>query len=180
MKSKKTSQKSKIKKKQSSPYWKSKNIFYTLIIIAVLATVYFLFIIKPSENLFKKEGEVTFFKKENNQKNLEIDVEVANNNTERMRGLMFRKEMDEDNGMLFIFEKPDTQSFWMKNTILPLDIMFIDSAGVIDTIYRSTTPYSERSLPSRRRVQFVVEVNAGWSDKFGVKEGDLIEFKVDK
>jgi uncharacterized membrane protein (UPF0127 family) len=93
---------------------------------------------------------------------------------------MYRKEMDEDHGMLFIFEKPDTQSFWMKNTFIPLDIMFIDSAGVIDTIYRKTTPYSEKSLPSRRRVQFVVEVNGGWSDKFQVKEGDAIEFKVDK
>jgi hypothetical protein len=142
--------------------------------------VYFEFFKKPSDPLFVKEGEVTFINKTNREVTKRIDVEVARNHAKRMRGLMFRREMDEDHGMLFIFETPDTQSFWMKNTILPLDIMFIDSVGVIDTIYRNTTPYSEKSLPSRRRVQFVVEVNGGWSDENGITEKDLIEFKLDK
>ena len=173
-------QKGKSKKLPNKQFWKEKKIIYTLLITAILIAVYFLFIRKSSDPDFKKEGEVIFFDKENRQRIIKIDAEVANNNSERIRGLMYRKQMDEDHGMLFIFEKPDTQSFWMRNTILPLDIMFIDSAGVIDTIYRKTIPYSDKSLPSRRRVQFVVEVNGGWSDKFGVKEGDLIEFKVDK
>jgi uncharacterized membrane protein (UPF0127 family) len=142
--------------------------------------VYFEFFKKPSDPLFVKEGEVTFINKTNREVTKRIDVEVARNHAKRMRGLMFRREMDEDHGMLFIFETPDTQSFWMKNTILPLDIMFIDSVGVIDTIYRNTTPYSEKSLPSRRRVQFVVEVNGGWSYENGITEKDLIEFKLDK
>jgi len=170
---------SKNKKQAKKANWFKRNYVYVLIITALIIAVYFLFIKKPSAFQFKKEGEVTFFKKEKKQKVMEIDVEVAKTHNKRMQGLMYRTEMDEDNGMLFIFEKPDMQSFWMKNTILPLDIIFIDSVGVIDTIYRKTTPYSERSLPSRRRVQFVVEVNGGWSDKNGVKEGDVIEFKVD-
>ena len=159
--------------------WFKRNYVYALIITVLIIAIYFLLFKKPSSNQFIEEGEVTFYKKENKQKVTEIDVEVANTHTRRMQGLMYRTEMDDDNGMLFIFEKPDMQSFWMKNTILPLDIMFIDSVGVIDTIYRETTPYSEKSLPSRRRVQFVVEVNGGWSDKSGIIEGDLIEFKAD-
>lgn len=166
------------KKKPERSFWSKKNIIIFSFVIAAAIASYFLFFKKTSD--FVKEGEVTFLKEDARQPLKKIDVEVANTSTERSKGLMFRKEMDDENGMLFIFEKPDMQSFWMKNTILPLDIMFIDSSGVIDTIYRKTIPYSERSLPSRRRVQFVVEVNGGWSDKNGVKENDLIEFKVGK
>ena len=171
---------SKNKKSVKKNAWYHNKFIYLVFFIAVITATYFLFIKKPSDPDFKKEGDVTFFRKNDKQDIVHIDVEVANNNNDRMKGLMFRREMDEDHGMLFIFEAPDMQSFWMRNTILPLDIMFIDSVGVIDTIYRRTTPYSEKSIPSRRRVQFVVEVNGGWSDKHGIKEGDLIEFNVDK
>jgi uncharacterized membrane protein (UPF0127 family) len=165
------------KKQAKKKFLNRRNIIISFVFLAAIAS-YFLFIRKSSD--FVKEGEVIFLKRDTKQEIKRIDVEVANTQTERSKGLMFRKEMDDDRGMLFIFERPDMQSFWMKNTILPLDIMFIDSSGVIDTIYRKTTPYSERSLPSRRRVQFVVEVNGGWSDKNGLKENDLIEFKVDR
>jgi len=175
---KKTGKKS---KKQNNTYrfWFNKKIIILLFIFIALV-IYFLFLKKPTEPQFVKEGEVTFLKNGTKQVVKRIDVEVANNPTERSQGMMYRSQMDDDKGMLFIFDHSDSQSFWMKNTILPLDIMFIDSEGVIDTIYRKTTPYSERSLPSRRKVQFVVEVNGGWSDKNGVKESDLIEFKVDR
>ena len=177
---KKQKKKAKYKKIPGRSFWSKRNIVIFIISTFLVFIIYFLFLRDPDGSHFKKEGEVTFIDKFSRQHRKEIDVEVANNNTERMQGLMYRRHMDEDNGMLFIFEHPDMQSFWMKNTILPLDIMFIDSTGVIDTIYRNTTPYSEKSLPSRRRVQFVVEVNGGWSDKNAVKEGDLIEFKVDR
>jgi len=159
--------------------WDGKYFIYLILILAVIISLYFIFIKKPSEPQFKKEGEVTFYKILNRHFVKKVDIEVANNYDERMQGLMYRTKMDEDNGMLFIFEYPDIKSFWMKNTILPLDIMFIDSIGVIDTIYRHTTPYSEKLVWSRKKVQFVVEMNTGWSDKNGVNEGDLIEFKVD-
>jgi uncharacterized protein len=167
------------KKQVKSSSWNKRNILIALILVAVLTSVYFLFLKKPKEPQFVKEGEVTFLKKDK-QFVKRIDVEVAKIPQRRSLGLMYRTHMDEDKGMLFIFDHPDKESFWMKNTIIPLDIMFIDSVGVIDTIYRRTTPYSERSLPSRRKIQFVVEVNGGWADKNSIKESDLIEFKIDK
>jgi len=177
---KKQKAKSKNKRPPKKSIWSARNIVLLIVLISSIVIVYFIFLKKPSEPQFKKEGEVTFISKFNKQVIRKIEVEVANTYSERMQGMMYRTHMDNDRGMLFIFEEPEHKSFWMKNTILPLDIMFIDSAGVIDTIYRKTTPYSEKSLPSRKRVQFVVEVNGGWSDKNGVKESDLIEFKVDK
>lgn len=92
---------------------------------------------------------------------------------------MYRSEMDEGNGMFFIYEKMDMQSFWMKNTKIPLDILFIDNKGVINTIHKMTTPYSERSLPSKQKSQFVVEVNGGFCDRNGIQEGDLIEYMLE-
>jgi hypothetical protein len=117
---------------------------------------------------------VTFVSKDSRQKLAKIDVEVAINPAERQQGLMYRSKMDEDKGMIFIFERDDMQSFWMKNTIIPLDIMFIDSKGVINTIHKNTVPFSEKSLPSKSRSQFVVEVNGGYSDRHGIKEGDQV------
>jgi len=169
------------KKQVKQSFRNQRNIIIISILIIALVAIYFLFFRKKSTGpQFVKEGEVTFLKKDSMQFVKKIDVEVAKTPPRRSQGLMYRSSMDEDNGMLFIFDRPDKESFWMKNTIITLDIMFIDSVGVIDTIYRKTTPFSEHSLPARRKVQFVVEVNGGWADKNGVKESDLIEFKVDK
>lgn len=148
---------------------------FSLIFLGIAIIVYSLFF-KSDEPKFEKEGELSFLKGGVKSEIKKIDIEIANNPTERANGLMNRKSMDEFRGMLFIFEQPDIHRFWMKNTLIPLDIAFIDSTGVIDTIYRKTTPLSETALPSRRRVQFVVETNGGFSDKFGIKEGDLITF----
>ena len=152
----------------------------SMLVIVVALGAYLLFFKSPSEPKFVKQGEVTFFKSGTKAVIKKIDVEVANNPATRTQGLMYRSKMDELNGMLFIFESPDIHKFWMKNTIIPLDIAFVDTLGVIDTIYRKTEPFSERSLPSRRKVQFVVETNGGFSDKYNIKEGDLISFDVDK
>lgn len=151
-----------------------------MLVLVIALGSYLLFFKKPSEPKFVKQGEVTFFKNGTKAVIKKIDVEVANNPTTRAQGLMYRSSMDESNGMLFIFESTDIHKFWMKNTLISLDITFIDSLGVIDTIYRKTEPLSERSLPSRRKVQFVVETNGGFSDRNNIKEGDLISFDVDK
>ncbi len=165
------------KKKQT--FWSQKNIAIAVIVAVAIVTSYFLFFRNTSdEPKWVKEGEVTFLNKDDKRTISKIEVEVANNPSERMQGLMYRSEMDEDKGMLFIFDSMEMQSFWMKNTILPLDIMFIDNKGVINTIHKNTIPYSERSLPSKQKSQFVVEVNGGFSDRHGIKEGDLIEYKV--
>lgn len=173
------------KKKSISPksvkqnFWSGRNIIFAVVVIGVIVAAYFLFLRKSSnEPKWVKEGEVTFLNKDEKKLISKIEVEVANNPTERMQGLMYRSQMDEDKGMLFIFDNLEMQSFWMKNTIMPLDIMFIDSKGVINTIHKHTTPYSEKSLPSKQKSQFVVEVNGGYSDRHGIKEGDLIEYKI--
>jgi len=176
--SKRTNRNNKIPK---VPFWKTKKVLIALIPVVVFIAIYFLYIKKSStEPEWVKEGEVTFVSKDTRQKLAKIDVEVAINPTERSQGLMYRSKMEEDNGMIFIFERDDMQSFWMKNTLIPLDVLFIDSKGVINTIHKNTVPFSERSLPSKSKSQFVVEVNGGYSDRHGIKEGDLIEYKLDQ
>lgn len=177
-KKQKTGIKRQAKKKQT--FWSQKNLIIIVLVIAALVTSYFLFFKKTSnEPKWVKEGEVTFLSKDDRRQLAKIDVEVVKDPTKRQQGLMYRSYMDENKGMIFIFEREDMQSFWMKNTILSLDILFIDSKGVINTIHKNTTPYSEKSLPSKGRSQFVVEVNGGYCDKNGITEGDLIEYKLD-
>lgn len=162
------------------PFYKTKKVLIALIPVLIFIVVYFVYIKKKSnEPEWIKEGTVTFLNKDNHSQISLIDVEAAINPTERQQGLMYRTHMDEDKGMIFIFEREDMQSFWMKNTVIPLDIIFIDGRGVINTIHKNTTPYSEKPLPSKGRSQFVVEVNGGYCERHGVKEGDLIEYKLD-
>lgn len=176
----KSKQKIKNKKIKKVSFWQTRNIIIITVCAAILIAVYFLFIKKKSnEPEWVKEGEVTFLNKDNRSLLAKIEVEAAINPTKRQQGLMYRTHMDEDKGMIFIFEREDMQSFWMKNTVISLDIIFIDSKGVINTIHKNTVPYSEKSLPSKGRSQFVVEVNGGYCERHGIKEGDLIEYKLD-
>lgn len=131
---------------------------------------------ESSKIQFKKQGEVYF---QDSAKTLikKIDVEIAETDETRHLGLMYRENMQEDQGMLFIFPVEEYQSFYMKNTIMPLDIMFVNSKKQIVKIHKNTTPYSEKSLPSFNPAVYVVEVNAGFSDKFGIKEGSYIDWR---
>lgn len=125
---------------------------------------------------FKKQGEVYFQDKD--KKLLKaIDVEIAETDETRHRGLMFREKMDENQGMLFIFNRNEPESFYMKNTLIPLDIIFITSKREIIKIYKNTTPLSEKDLPSFKPIKFVVEVIGGFTDKYNIKEGDYIEWR---
>lgn len=128
------------------------------------------------EPQFVKEGELEFIRKGGRQVIRKIDVELAENDRERETGMMYRKSMDDGKGMLFIFPKDEFQSFWMKNTIIPLDIIYVNSSKEIVKIYRSTTPFSENSLPSERPAMYVVEVAGGFTERYGIGEGDLISF----
>ncbi len=102
-------------------------------------------------------------------------LEIAQTPREQKTGLMHRKHMEQDAGMLFIFPKEAPQAFWMKNTYMPLDIYYINGAGRIDQIYRMTEPFSTKPLPSRNPALAVLEINGGLSDKLGIKEGDTIK-----
>ncbi|MFA7289490.1 MAG: DUF192 domain-containing protein [Melioribacteraceae bacterium] len=125
---------------------------------------------------FEKQGELSFYTKENKILKL-IDIQIADDDTERSTGLMFRDKMEENQGMLFIFPIQTYQSFWMKNTIIPLDIMFVTSDFEIIKIHKNTTPYSEESYPSLKPAMYVVEVISGFSDKYNIHEGDKVAYR---
>ena len=99
-----------------------------------------------------------------------IDAQVAMTPREREIGLMFRKEMPVHEGMLFVFEQPATQCFWMKNTILPLTAAFVADDGTIVNL-ADMKPMTEDSHCSAKPVRYVLEMNVGWFDKRGIKAG---------
>ena len=102
-----------------------------------------------------------------------LKVEFADNWDLRAQGLMGREALCTDCGMLFDFEYSRQVSMWMKNTLIPLDVAFISSSGVIIDI-RQMKPLDLTSIPSSKKVQFALEMNQGWFKQNGVKEGDKI------
>ena len=100
----------------------------------------------------------------------QIDAQVAQTPQQREIGLMFRKEMPQTEGMIFVFEQPGTQCFWMKNTLLPLTVAFVADDGRIVNL-EDMQPMTEDSHCSREPVRFVLEMNQGWFAKRGLKAG---------
>ncbi len=125
---------------------------------------------------FVKEGELTF-KKSDSSAVVKINIEIADNDEERQMGLMNRSFMNNNQGMLFTFDVEEPQAFWMKNTIIPLDIIYVNAKKEIVSISRDTEPFSEKSLPSGRPAIYVVEVNAGFCDQYEINPGCRIDFK---
>lgn len=109
-----------------------------------------------------------------------FNIELADEPEERRVGLMYRTEMAADAGMLFDFEKPQQISMWMKNTLIPLDMAFIDEQGVIRRIAADTTPRSLESIPSGALVIAVLEVNGGTFERLGIAEGDKVRHPIFK
>lgn len=123
------------------------------------------------EPSFKKEGELTFLK---NQEKLTI--EIADNEAETTQGLMYRRTMPDSCGMVFIFADSQPRNFWMKNTYLPLDILFLDESKKIVTIQANRTPFSEEQIPSFEEAKYVLEVNAGYCKRKGIQKGDMVKW----
>lgn len=153
----------------------------TVLIIITAAALYFIFLHgcnqgnNPDEEyMFKKNGELTF----NNPSGtlITIDIQIARTEFDRQLGLMFRKSMNENQGMLFIFPDNRVRSFWMRNTEIPLDIIFVDSTKTILNIARNTTPYSDNSYSSTGPAKYVVEVNGGFTDRHNIAPGDKISW----
>jgi len=103
-----------------------------------------------------------------------FDVELATTPEQRRQGLMFREQLGEREGMLFVFDDERTVSFWMRDTPLPLSIAFIDARGVIVHV-ADMVPYSEAPVPSRYPVRYALEVNKGALERAGIEVGDLVE-----
>jgi uncharacterized protein len=166
----------------------------SLIIIAIfIAAAFIIFsVYTPGKNIttakksstniksiptFKKDGILSINPAQIKSK-INIDIEVADDEYERTRGLMDRISLPEFAGMLFIFEDDQQRSFWMKNTYISLDILFINSNNEIVSIQKYTQPQSTSSIPSEKPAKYVLEVNAGFTDKYSINPGDKIEIDI--
>jgi uncharacterized membrane protein (UPF0127 family) len=106
----------------------------------------------------------------------EFNVELASTPEQRGQGLMYRREMARDAGMLFDFgARPGRASMWMKNTLIPLDMLFIKSDGKIESIAERTVPHSLEAVSSRGQVRYVLELNGGTAARLGIGPGDRVE-----
>jgi uncharacterized membrane protein (UPF0127 family) len=101
-------------------------------------------------------------------------VEVAADDESRERGLMYRETMAPDAGMLFDFKTPQLVSFWMENTVLPLDMLFVRADGTIARIKANATPYSRENIPAGEPVEVVIELNGGRAAALGITEGSRV------
>jgi hypothetical protein len=103
-----------------------------------------------------------------------FSAEIAADPASQERGLMYRTRLAPDAGMLFDFRQPEPQTFWMKNTVLPLDMIFIRADGTISSIARDAVPYSETPIPSYEPVRAVLEINGGRAAALGIEPGQLV------
>jgi uncharacterized membrane protein (UPF0127 family) len=126
-----------------------------------------------NEAQFEKEAELTFYKK-NGKKIITIDIEIPETLREMTTGLMYRRTMAETEGMLFAHNKSKARFFWMKNTYIPLDMIFANEMMQIIEIKKKATPLSEELIPVPKEAQYTIEVNAGFCDTYGITAGDKI------
>jgi uncharacterized membrane protein (UPF0127 family) len=104
-----------------------------------------------------------------------FQVEVMKTPEGRAKGLMFRQHMAEDRGMLFDFEREEPVAMWMRNTYIPLDMLFIKANGVVHRVHERAQPLDETTIPAGAPVRFVLELNAGVAAKLGIKAGDRVK-----
>lgn len=107
-----------------------------------------------------------------------FQVEIAATQAEQARGLMFRKSLAPDRGMLFVYKRPQPAAYWMKNTLIPLDIIFIQPNGRILSIVRNARPYDETPLPSGGLVLGVLEIAGGRAAQLGILPGDRVLHRI--
>jgi uncharacterized protein len=166
----------------------NRNIIVTTVAIIVIGAFLAMMMFQPSHRKnddevikpiktpeFRKDGTLNFYP-QGGKDAVVIDIEVVSRQEEIMRGLMYRPQMAENRGMLFVFPGEEERSFWMKNTYIPLDIIFVDAGKKIVTIQDNTQPLSTESVPSYKPARYVIEVNAGFAEKHGIKPGDAVTF----
>lgn len=103
-----------------------------------------------------------------------FSVDVANDATERARGLMHVESMPMMQGMLFVYENPQRAGFWMRNTLIPLDMIFADSTGRVTRVHENAVPMDETVIDGGDGVQFVLEINGGMASRLGIVAGDTL------
>ena len=130
--------------------------------------------IKTQEITFSKEGELAIRNDSLDTLLIKLDIEIAETDYETQTGLMYRKGMGDNQGMLFIFPDEAMHSFYMKNTEFPLDLIFIKADSTIASFQENAQPFNEMGLSSKVPVQFVLEVNAGNTKKWDLAIGDKV------
>jgi uncharacterized membrane protein (UPF0127 family) len=106
-----------------------------------------------------------------------VAVEIARTEEQRERGLMYRGHLDANAGMLFIFDESDVHAFWMKNTFIPLDMIFIDDGGRVVGVVENAAPGTLEPRDVGKPSRYVLEVNGGWYAAHGVRPGDRVRFE---
>ncbi len=125
---------------------------------------------------FRKDG-VLIVSDANGIEKCRFDIEIADTPAKTQQGLMFRETMEDDQAMLFIFPFLDHHSFWMKDTYLPLDMIFIDNNQVVVDVYYGAVPFSEENIIPRELSLLVLEVKAGVVQRNNIGIGDRIEWR---
>ncbi len=130
--------------------------------------------VKTEEIKFQKEGELFLLKQQDTLQ--KIDIEIADDSYERATGLMYRTSMESNQGMLFIFPDSAGRYFYMKNTYIPLDIIYYSKDSTVVSYIENAVPRDETSLPSEGPAKFVLELNAGKVQEWNIEKGDKISF----
>ena len=158
-----------------------KRIIYTIAIIG--ATIFFQSCKENQEKksltkevTFTKEAELILKKASSDSLIKTLDLEIAETDYETQTGLMYRHSMEDHQAMLFIFKNEQPRSFYMKNTEFELDIIYLNSKKEIVSIQKNAKPYDKTSLPSNAPAMYVLEINGGLSDSWGLENGDLIDW----
>jgi hypothetical protein len=156
-------------------------LFAILIIISAFITIHLCTHPSPRIDIkeighFRNDGNLYFLDIKSQDTLALINIEIVKTQDEISRGLMYRDRLAEEQGMLFIFNDIKERTFWMKNTRIPLDILFIDEKKEILYIAEHTTPYSTNPIPGFYPSKYVIEVNAGFCKLRKIKAGNLIEF----
>lgn len=103
-----------------------------------------------------------------------FSVEVADDPAERSQGLMFRETMAKSSGMLFLYERPQHAVFWMKNTLIPLDMIFADATGLVRQVHANAIPHDETGIDGGTEILAILEINGGLAKKLGITEGAVL------
>lgn len=153
-----------------------RHLISCFLIISLLACKENKKVIKQTKITFKKEDELVIHKIKTDSTKVSLDIEIADTDYETETGLMYRDAMETNQGMLFVFDDEIPRYFYMKNTKIPLDIIYISADKTIVSFQKNAKPFDESSLPSNAPAKYVLEINAGLADAWGLSVGDRLSF----
>ena len=185
MKNNKRSKNRVVAKKGSAAFDIKKLIIYTFALLIVIAIYIYLANMQQdrptltessrSEPAFRKDGELQFRNQEGDILST-IEIEIVESGVARAQGLMFRRSMAMNRGMLFVFDFSHNVEMWMRNTYIPLDMIFVREDKTIAFIETYTVPLSEETIYCPEPVKYVIEVNAGFTGRYGIRNGQQVDW----